>query len=204
MRTWSNRKLSDFYRGLRDGTLARTGATKTTEGVGEAASGVTAVEYGDGRHHITELSFTDLAIGDPGAGTNKALGALLYTFPDGAHAHLVTKARVSAQVNGSTATDTPVMGIGSVIASGSVAVLNGTATFMDYMTEVAMPDCDGTEKKYGPLGATAGVLSGISLNDNGDEKKVHLNFADGWHASAGDELTATGTVVLVWDLLIAD
>ena len=104
---------------------------------------------------------------------------------------------------GTVTTDTPDVGIGSVIGAGAIAVLNGT-TMEDYITaqtwNVAL---DGTHfAAVGPIGAAAGIHTGISLNTAADVKEIHLNAADGWNAGVTGNLTADGTVVLIWTTIV--
>lgn len=169
--------------------------------VGTAGTGVTAKEYGDGYDHVTVLTLADVAVGTITGSTNEAFGALIYTFPAGVHVHEVTYMTVGLTTAGTTTTDTPDVGIGSVIGTGAVSVLSGTATFEDYVTGQTAGDCAGTATTAGPLGATAGVLTGISLNKAADVKAVHINCADGWAAGATGALTADGTVVIKWSAL---
>lgn len=179
----------------------------TTENViarvnqGTPGTNVTAVEYGDGKDITTVLTLTAVDLGAPTAGGNSAHGALVYTFPAGRHVHMVSSFNIGLTIGGVT-TDTPDVGIGSVIGVGAVATLDGTPTFEDYVTgqtwDVAL---DGTLKAAGPLGATAGVLTGISLNTASSTKAVHLNAADGWNAGVTGNLTATGTIVLKWTVM---
>ena len=166
---------------------------------GTPEAGITPMEYGDAYNHVTVLSFTDLVVPGPSGAANEALGALLYTFPAGAHVHTVTGFGIALQGGGTVNADTPVIGIGSVLANGAVPVLNGTATFMDYVTEQSAADCNGTTTNVGPIAATAGPLTGISLNGPADAKTVYLNYADGW--AGADTLLASGGVVIKWTTL---
>lgn len=183
-----------------DGTIT-SADVKTTGNVGTADSTtVTAVEYGDGFHHVTVLTLTDFVIGTPSAGNDLAFGSTLYTFPAGVHVHSITYSNIGLTA-GTQQDDTPDIGIGSVVASGASATLNGS-TNEDYITgQTWGSTLDGTAEVDGPTGATAGVLTGISLNGASDSKKVILNAADGWHASITGDLTASGTVILIWDFL---
>ena len=162
--------------------------------VGAPGANVTAVEYGDSKQHVTVLTIANLDYTIAGA-ANEAVGKLIYTFPAGAHLHEVTYMDVALQGGGTVDADTPRIALGSVIGTGAVAVLNGTATFMDYITEQTASDCSGTAT-VAMAGATAGILTGISLNAAADTKTVHLNIADGW--AGADTVTATGTVVIKW------
>jgi len=171
-----------------------TGAVLTDLTVGTANGTVVAEEYGDGRSHTTVLTLTAEAVPGPAGGGNEDMGYLLYTFPAGAHVHEVTYMDVALQGGGVVDADTPEVGIGSVIAAGASATLAGTE--MDYVTAQVATDCSGTATVAGPLGATAGVLTGISLNTAANAKTVHLNYADNW--AGADTLAATGTVVLKW------
>jgi len=180
---------------LTDGTTARTGVIKNTQNVGVAGTNVTAVEYGDGVQHTTVLTLTNVAY-TIAAAANEIVGALIYTFPAGVHLHKVTYMDVALQGGGVVNADTPDIGIGSVIGTGAFAVLGGTATFEDYVDGSAAADCNGTATVVGPVGATAGILTGISLNAAADSKAINLNFAAGW--TGADTVNATGTVVLEW------
>jgi hypothetical protein len=187
--------------GSKAAILNAGGDLVTASNVGVAdSSSVVAVEYGDGFHHITVLTLTAHIVGTPGAGANLAFGSTLYTFPAGTHVHYTTYSNIGLTA-GTQQDDTPDVGVGSVVASGANATLNGT-TNEDYITgQTWASTLDGTAEIDGPLGASAGVLTGISLNAAADSKKLILNAADGWHASITGNLTAAGTVIIVWDFL---
>jgi hypothetical protein len=164
----------------------------TLANVGTANTGVTATEYGDGRRHVTKLTFSALALAPATAADAEAAGVLLYTLPAGAV--IVNSASISVGVYGSGAScdaDTPDLGLGTVIASGDTAVLSGTATFEDILTGQTANDCDGTvELKT--------LSQGLGIETAGAHT-VHLNVADTWAAIC--TITATGTVWIEWTLL---
>ena len=164
--------------------------------LGTQSPGTELAEYGDGNQMNSVIEFTDLVVGTPAAGANKGMGVKIFTFPAGMHLCIVSSIAVGLTVGGVT-TDTPDMGLGSVIATGTVAVLSGTATFEDYLTGQTASDCAGTTVRKA-LGATAGIGTGIALNQVGDVKDVFLNVADGWNAGVTGDLTATGRIVLSW------
>jgi len=177
---------------------AKTITLGNTEGgvIGTAGTNVTAAHYGDGYHHTTVLTLTDVAIAIAAA-ADEGNGALIYTFPAGVHIHEVSYMSVALQGGGTVNADTPDIGIGSVVASGANALLSAVgATSEDYITGQTASDCNGTATVVGPLGATAGILTGISLNKAADVKAVYLNVADGWAGT--DTVAASGTVVLKW------
>ena len=163
-------------------------------GNGTAGSGVTAVHYGDGKNIISVLTLSGITLSPTGAAA-LGLGALIFTFPAGTHVHEVTNMNVTLQGGGTVDADTPDVGIGSVVASGVVSVLSGTATFEDYITGQTATDCNGTAIPAFTA-ATAGALTGISLNAAGDSKAVYLNIADTW--AGADTITLAGTVVIKW------
>ena len=202
MRTLSNFKLTRRQNNLRDGSQIITGARLNSDNVGAVPlATVVATEYGDGMHHITLLTLTDHIVGAPGAGANLAIGSEVYAFPAGVHAHQISRFNLGLTA-GTIATDTPDMGLGSVVGAGAIAVLNGT-TMEDYITgQTWAVALDGTLQACAPVGARAGINTGISLNDTGDVKEVFLNAADGWHATITGNLTATGTIVLIWDTVV--
>lgn len=164
------------------------------------AATVSLVEYGDGRDVTTVLTLTNFIVGAPGAAAaSKGIGNKVYSFPAGVHVHSVSYINLGFTCAGTN--KTPKVGLGSVIASGVVAVLNGTATFMDYLTEQTASDTAGTAAPFGPLGATAGLMAGISLNKAADVKDVFLNAAAAWAANNTGNLTASGVIVLRWTKL---
>jgi hypothetical protein len=181
---------------LTNGTTVRTGRIQNSATAGTPESGVTAVNYGDGTNIVTVLTVTDLNLGTVAAGGNFATGALAYTFPAGVHALEVTNVNLGVIGDLAVQADTPEIGIGSVVASGAVGVLNGTAEFMDYVTEQTMADVNGTPT-VGLFLPTAGALSGIALNEAGDVKALNINIADNW-AGASAALLCSGTITLKW------
>ena len=131
---------------------------KTAANVGTAETGVTAVEYGDGYHHLTELTVSTTLPAIAG-GADLAVGKLLYTFPAGVIAVNVSHMSLAIQqTEGNITADTPDGGLGTVIASGAVAVLSGTATFENILTGQTFDDCDAlrfrdaTERELRRLG----------------------------------------------------
>lgn len=162
----------------------------TSANVGTAATGVTAVHYGDGVNNTVVLTMTGTAI-TVGNSANLATGVLIYTLPAGAC--LVTGAYMSVAIDGvSTTTDTPDVGIGTVIGSGAVTTLGGTATFENIITGQTAADTNGTAtvKSAGP---TAGTPLEIAT---GGAHTIYFNAADGWGANADAEARAIGTVVI--------
>ena len=86
-------------------------------------------EYGDKRQHVTEL-FINGALPAIAGGASLGVGRLLYTFPAGViRIHGAYMSLGITQTQGNINADTPDGGLGTVIASGAVAVLGGTATF---------------------------------------------------------------------------
>jgi len=174
-------------------------SVKMTTSPGTAGTGATAVTYGDGKNFVTTLTLAGISLAIA-ATANEAVGALIYTFPAGIHFHEVTSMNITLQGGGVVDADRPDVGLGSVIGTGAVATLDGTATFEDYITGQTATDCGGTAIPAGPLGATAAIGTGISLNAAADVKALHLNVADGW--ANADTITAAGTVVLKWTSLV--
>lgn len=166
-------------------------------GTATALANATAVSYGDGRNFTTIITLTATPF-TIAAAANEAVGIKIFDFPAGAHLHEVTYMSIALQGGGVVNTDTPDVGIGSVIATGAVAVLGGTATFEDYITGQTAANCTGTPTVKTSV-ATAGALTGISINEAASVKAVHLNLADGW--AGADTITATGTVALKWTIL---
>lgn len=161
---------------------------------GTPATGVTAVEWGNDYHRQTILTVNSVLPAIAG-GANLGVGKLLYTFPAGRI--LVNSAGMSmgvTQTEGHINADTPDAGLGTVIASGAVAVLGGTATFENLINGAAMANCTGTALVSGNV-PTAGVPFLIAA---ADAHTVHFNIADGWAASGDAAAILQGVVVLDW------
>jgi|TARA_Y100000034_G_C6905929_1_gene420365 hypothetical protein len=183
------------------GSFVVNAEIRSQSNVGAPGTNVSDTHYGDGYHHVTVLTLTNADLGStPGAG-NLALGALIYTFPAGAHLHSVTYGSISLQGDAPVQADTPDVGIGSVVGSGAQNLLSGVgATSEDYVTGYTGTDCNGTADTIDIIGAVAGIHTGISLNKDADVKDVYLNAAANW-SGATATLTATGTVTLKWTYL---
>lgn len=159
--------------------------------VATPATGTLSVkEYGGDGFHITEITIDDLSLIVPVAAANLGSGKLLYTLPAG---NIVIK---SAAMNlgitgtGSTnAADTPDLGIGTVVATGAVAVLSGTATFENIMTGQTVSACNGT--------AVVNSVNTILAIATASAHTIYLNIADGW-AGADDGMLASGKVIIEW------
>lgn len=164
---------------------------------------VEAREYGDGVHHLTILTLEDYVVGPlPGSAAAQVLVPenAVYTLPAGAQVVKASYMEISLTAAG-TAVSTDV-GLGSVIGDGSAnsALGSAGATQEDYHTGFAVSTAPGggTEVVSGPVGATAGILTGISLNKAADAKTIYLNAAGTWNANNTGDLTASGRIVIEW------
>ena len=164
--------------------------------VGTAGTGVTATEYGDGRNHVTKLTLASVALT---IGDNASLGsgALIYTLPAGAI--LVNAASINVGVTlttGTPTTDTPEIGLGTVVASGAVSVLGGTATFENIMAGASTPvlaDLAGTAELFTHNPGL--VIEAASAHT------VYLNLADAYADVDDTDATASGTIYLAYTLM---
>lgn len=156
-------------------------------GAAVSDSGLVAVEYGDRFNHVTEITIPSGAF-TQSVDSNTALGwgRKIYDFPEGAIK--VTRVHYDLAV-GASSSDTAWadVGAGSVVASGGVAVLGGTATFEDFVDGFAAT----TTNIEGGKEAEAGQVDGTAT-----AKDFYLNFADTW-ADDGD-LTFTGKITIHW------
>lgn len=112
---------------------AAGGVAGTAPNYGVAAANVTALEYGDGLYHQTVLtmdSYTEAI-----ASAALAVGQAVYTFPTGGI--IIHGGTLDMTIAGATSVATPDIGMGTVIGTGAVAVLGGTATFEDIVDGVA-------------------------------------------------------------------
>ncbi len=156
-------------------------------------------EYGDGRDITTVLTLTNFVVGAlNSAAAALGVGNIVYAFPAGQHLELVYGFSSLSLTAAGTAV-TCKTGLGSVVASGAVSVLSGTATFQDRLTaqDIATAAAGGTAVSA-LAAATAGIGTGIALNVAASVKNVFLNAAGTFNANNTGNLTANGTIVLKW------
>jgi hypothetical protein len=175
--------------------LDSTKRTVTTATAGSVGTGVTAVEYSaDGINFTTVLTLTavSITIGDNAA---LSMGALIYTLPAGDVAIKASSCSVGLNLTTGTPTsDTPEIGLGTVVGSGANATIGAVGTTSeDIMEGVVMADIAGTAKAnmdQRPMDMLAGAAH-----------TVYLNFADTWADVDDTTATADGTVTLSWSKL---
>jgi len=170
---------------------------------GIADATCTLATYTTGKDIISIITLTNFIVGNMGAAAAaKAFGNLIFTFPAGAHLYTITQFNVG--FTGAGTANTPDVGLGSEIASGVVATLNlagtGTGLSEDYITGQTANDIAGTAEVI-MLAPTAGLYTGIALNQAANVKLLHLNAASTWAADNSDNLTATGTITLKWSIM---
>lgn len=100
---------------------------------------------------------------------------------------------------GSTAGE---IGLGTVVASGAVAVLSGTATFEDILTGHTVSNLTKSGSDTNNEVAVDGIVAG-SLDGTTTAKDVFLNYASTFDQTAAEELTISGTVEL-WYIDLGD
>jgi len=170
----------------------------TTTNVGTVATGAAVTEYGNGIFHKTSLAIVSTLPAIAG-GAGLGVGKLIYTFPAGViliFGAYMTMALTAA--DGNIDADTPEVGIGTVIASGSVAVLSGTTTFEDIITGQVATNCLGTASVIatGPTAAAPLQITAAGAHT------VFFNVADTWAASGETACPISGTIILLWDFIV--
>lgn len=165
-----------------------------TNNIGTAATGVTALEYGDAYQHTTILA-VDTTLPAIAGGANLAVGKLLYTLPAGAC--IISNAHMNLaiqQTEDNITADTPDGGIGTTIGSGTVAVLGGTTAFENIITGQTFNDCDGTAEVLTVAGIDLVIAAAAAHT-------IHFNVAANWTAGGDAAAALTGTVVLNWHFI---
>jgi hypothetical protein len=165
------------------------------------ASTTAAEEYSDGVDHITKLTMTAFAVGLTANGVALASGAKFYTFPAGTIVVEDISLVGSLLAALTTKTDTPEIGIGSVIGSGAAATLSTTMEdYVDggaagYLSGVAIaPDVNGGYIAKGTDNTTPTVIK----TSSGLSHDLFLNIADTWVAEAAAAVTFTGVITIRW------
>lgn len=172
------------------GLVSASGAS-----VGTAGTNVTAEHQESAGRFKTVLTLDEVEFTISGAGSH-AVGALIYTFPAGDFVVDALAISLSLQGGGVVDADTPDVGLGSVIATGAVALLSGTPTFEDYFTGQTFADVDGTASDVALLAVSP---AGERLVLAASAHTLHLNIADGW--AGADTILASGTVTIFWKKL---
>ena len=163
---------------------------------GTAGVGVSYLEEGVGHHHLTKLTLSSVL--PPLAGGAQCKGFLVYTLPAGVCVvnSIHMDVRIT-QTEGFINNDTPFVGIGTVIGTGAVADLTGTAGFDDYVSQKAANNCIGTKTDKTEIPAT----DAIKLVSAGDVHAIHFNAADTWDAGGDAAAILGGEVWISWDYL---
>lgn len=164
-------------------------ALHPTGHVGAVATGSTVVEYGDGYQHTAVIT-VNTTLGAIAGGAAVGLGKLLYTLPAGAC--IVDAAYMSIAITQSAGhinADTPEVGLGTVVASGVVAILDTPSTFENLITGQAAANCTGTA-------TVKTVANQVFVIETGDAHAIYLNVAATWAASGDGAAVLAGTVVL--------
>ncbi len=154
-----------------------------------ATGTLSVTETGVDQARVTTIDIADLSL-IATTNASKGDGKLLYTLPAGNV--IITRASIALGIEGTgalNAADTPDLGLGTVVATGAVAVLSGTATFENILTGQTVSACNGTVQ----LATAASTLTIASAAAH----TVYLNIADGW-AGIDAGMKATGRVVLEW------
>jgi len=176
-------------------TESERSAPTTALNVGAAATGVTAVEYGDGYNHQTKLTFTALTVGSPVGAANLAIGVLAYTLPAGAlqgDSCNVSIALADVSAGALDVADTPQLGIGLLIGSGAQATLNGVgATAHNYLAAAAVAGCAAAYTDVYLASSVARVALPAAT-----AHLVHLNASCNW--TGAGTIKASGTIILNW------
>ena len=174
--------------------LDAAGGIITATNVGTAGTLTTAQEYGDYIRHNTRLTLAAVALPAISAAVDEAQGVLIYTFPATAGI-IIHGASMDLAVTGVVGIedDTPDIGLGTVIATGVVATLDGTATFENIITGQTASDCKGTAATEKTAAPTAGASLALDKGTNA----VYFNMADGWAAASATN-TVSGVVFLDW------
>lgn len=163
--------------------------------IGTPGTFVTAAEFGDAYSHTTILTFGAGAV-LPSVTGSLGVGKLIYTFPAGAQ--IIKSSRMSVGIQATTTTTmTPTVGLGTVIASGAVIVLSGTATFQNINVGKAAADTNNT--------ATVQTVKATSspfelVTETGGVKAVYFNAACAWTGTEPG-MALSGSVALDWKTL---
>lgn len=170
--------------------LILNGAVRQAALAGTEAPNTEVVETSADGINFQATITMDGALPAIAGGAALAVGVLAYTLPAGAL--IVESAHMSMaiqQTDGNITADTPDVGLGTVIASGAVAVLGGTATFENILTGQTAADCDGTA-------TVKTVANQVLVIEAADAHTMYFNVADTWAASGDAGALISGTITI--------
>lgn len=173
-----------------------------TTGAGTVTTSTTTsqVSYKDfAGDRTTVLTLTAFAIDTGGDGVDLGIGAKFWSFPAGdiyfRDAQMFGTFLDSASAGYTNALDA---GIGSVIASGAVGVLGGTAAFEDTIGGTTTAILPTAEVAAGTGLAAAGGISNRVIA-SGDVHDLFLNVAGSWtNVTTAGAIKFTGTIIINW------
>lgn len=176
-------------------TFSQAVAATTSVNVGTAGTNVTAAEYGDGYNHVTVLTLAAAELAPTIPADAEGAGAIIYTFPAGVYAGHMIHADIASGVM-DAATNAAEFGCGSVIATGDITGLNGTATFEDWLTGQVIADVSSFVVEKSTI-MTAGVPL---IFEAAGSHVLHVNAAGTWNGTVATA-SLTGTVTIYWTFL---
>jgi len=148
----------------------------------------------------TRLTLTSFALGNGDDNTALGIGAKVYTFPAG-DIMIINSWAAGLFIPAVLYTNVLDAGIGTVIASGAVSVLGGTATFENIIGGTASA---AQAPAGGAWAATTNSVVGNGGNPNflmatGAVHDIFLNAAGTWtNVAAAGAVVFTGTIVVNW------
>lgn len=180
------------------------GILAATADAGTVTTSATTVaeEHGDGLWHVTKLTMTNFAMGTSGDNAALAIGAKFYTFPAGTI--VIEDASIVGGITAaiSITTNTPEVGIGTVVGSGASATLSttmedivdgGAAGYVG--GDTVAPDVAGGAFYKGMAATTPVVIK----TSGGKARDLFLNAAVTWaNVAAAGAVTFTGVITLKW------
>ena len=174
-----------------------TAAQSSTLNAGTVGTGITVTEFGDGYNRVTRIAMGTGVLAAIAGGANLAVGLLVYTFPAGVI--YIDAIHMDVAIDGAAAiqADTPDVGVGTVIATGAVAVLGGTSTFEDLINGTAAADANGTNTDV----TTIPNVSTLIVIEAGETHAVHFNAADLWAAGGDATPDLSGDIWIAWRFL---
>jgi hypothetical protein len=184
-----------------------SGITKSDASKAIVQSGTLRTVTFDGFNYKTVLIVNSLLKNIP-ADADLAFGQKIFTFPAGVIEPVTGSVQVTSLTPTGLASVAGEVGLGSVVASGAVAVLGGTPTFEDIMEGSTIANhVAGTSlvsKKvnrpiaFGDHGSTSGV--GV-LDGSSTAAACFLNIASAFNQTAAENIAFSAKVVVHWRYL---
>ena len=155
-----------------------------------------AIEYKTGEIRRTVIEVPEFTFATTAAA--KGIGQAIYRLPSERVIPLAVKVELNSVTGGTTTGPAGEVGIGPTVATGAVAVLNGTPGFENILTGQTLANHVAQTELASDVAASAGIVPGEHpvIDGRAGDVDLHLNIASTFSGTGG--VTASARVEILW------